>query len=245
MGKDKVFPSYFQEAWLSMEPYKHWIKRHPRDPKSAICTFCNKEFKLSNMAVQSLKSHIKGDKHKAIEKARSPLNHLFFTKTDKSSITIQAPASSNLANQPSTSQANQPSTSSQVPNQPSTSEMANLPTSAQSTLDDPALPPDAEIALNAEIRWTLKCVKSHFSYRSNLDNNLLFRAMTPGYKPFEKYQMSRDKVAYFIRWGLAPVFENILMASIKESPFFSLLFDESLNYNLQKTSGHPNEILER
>ena len=89
-----------------------------------------------------------------------------------------------------------------------------------------------KIAHNAEIWWALKCVYSHYSYRSNIDNSLLFRAMDPVYKPFEYYQMSKDKVAYYILYGIVPVFKNLLLQSLANSPFYAILFDESMNDHL-------------
>ena len=92
---------------------------------------------------------------------------------------------------------------------------------------------DAEIALNAEIRWALKCVTAHYSYRSNMDNQLLFQAMAPGYKPFERFHMSKDKVRYYIVYGLAPFFKSLLIEALNKSPYLTVMFDESLNDNIQ------------
>ena len=69
---------------------------------------------------------------------------------------------------------------------------------------------------------------------SNIVNSLLFRAMAPGYKLFEFYQMSKDTVAYYILYAILPVFKNLLLQSLANSPFYAILFDESMNDHLQK-----------
>ena len=70
-------------------------------------------------------------------------------------------------------------------------------------------------------------------YAIGVDNNLLFQAMAPGYEPFKHFRMSKDKVSYLIVYGLAPFFKSILLDTLKRSPFLTLMFDESLNYNVQ------------
>ena len=51
--------------------------------------------------------------------------------------------------------------------------------------------------------------------------------------PFEQYQMSRTKVAYTILHGIAPIFLADLVNRVKSLPFYSTLFDESMNDDLQ------------
>ena len=78
-----------------------------------------------------------------------------------------------------------------------------------------------------------ECVTAHYSYRSNMDNRLLFQAMAPGYKPFERFHMSKDKVRYYIVYGLAPFFKSLLIEALNKSPYLTVMFDESLNDNIQ------------
>ena len=88
--------------------------------------------------------------------------------------------------------------------------------------------------VSAEIRWALKSVLSHFSMRSCLDVNSLFKAMFPDSEIARKFQMSKTKIGYFITFGIAPYFKQILLEEIKKSPFYSVLFDESLNRIFQE-----------
>ena len=40
--------------------------------------------------------------------------------------------------------------------------------------------------------------------------------------------------AYYILYGVAPVFKNLLLQSLVNSLFYAFLFDESMNDHLQK-----------
>ena len=46
--------------------------------------------------------------------------------------------------------------------------------------------------------------------------------------------MSEDKAAYWILYGIVPHFKADLMKLVDDSPFHSLLFDESLNKCIQQ-----------
>ena len=48
------------------------------------------------------------------------------------------------------------------------------------------------------------------------------------------FKLSKTKSAYYVVYGLGPYFKEELLQSIRASPYFSLLFDESLNHDLQK-----------
>ena len=89
-------------------------------------------------------------------------------------------------------------------------------------------------ALDAEIRWCLKVIQSHFSYNSNKSMKDLFLSMFPDSQIVQDYAMSKDKAAYWILYGIAPHFKADLMKLVEDSPFHSLLFDESLNKCIQQ-----------
>ena len=48
-------------------------------------------------------------------------------------------------------------------------------------------------ALDAEIRWCLKVIQSHFSYNSNKSMKDLFLSMFPDSQIVQDYAMSKDK----------------------------------------------------
>ena len=57
----------------------------------------------------------------------------------------------------------------------------------------------------------------------------LFRSMFPDNAIAEKFCLQKDKCAYFINYGIAPHFCSILMNNIKDSEFYAISFDQSLN----------------
>ena len=85
----------------------------------------------------------------------------------------------------------------------------------------------------AEIKWTLKMVMSHFSFRSCLDINELFRFMFSGSHIAKLFKLKETKYVCLINFGIAPYFEDVLRKEIINAPVFSLLFDESMNNILQ------------
>ena len=99
------------------------------------------------------------------------------------------------------------------------------------TLDSMVIPVNS---LRAEILWTLKVVTSHFSLRSCLGLNELFRVMFSDSKIASSFQLSKTKCSYFIKYGLPPHFKELLLQDVKVCPFFVLSFDESLNEFIQK-----------
>ena len=48
------------------------------------------------------------------------------------------------------------------------------------------------------------------------------------------FTMGRTKCSYFINFGMAPYFKEILQQKIKATPFFALSYDESLNRIFQE-----------
>ena len=89
-------------------------------------------------------------------------------------------------------------------------------------------------ALDAEIRWALKIVMMHASYRSCLKLNELFMVMFPDSDIAQNVKMSKTKVSYMIVYGIAEYFHRSLLSLLKKYPFFTPLFDESLNDILNK-----------
>lgn len=86
---------------------------------------------------------------------------------------------------------------------------------------------------HAEIRWVFNLLASHHSYRSCLNLNDLFKVMFPDSEIAKLFQLSKTKCAYYVLYGLAPYFMDTLLQEIKASPSYSILFDESLNHQIQ------------
>ena len=83
---------------------------------------------------------------------------------------------------------------------------------------------------HAEICWVMKVVTSHISYRSCINLNSLLAMMFPDSQIAKSFQMSKTK---YIMYRLAPYYIKELIQKVKASPYYSILFDESLNHCLQ------------
>ena len=86
----------------------------------------------------------------------------------------------------------------------------------------------------AEIRWCMKVVSSHFSLRSCLDIKDLFRSMFPDSAVANEFTCSKTKCGYLITYGLSPFFKKKMVDNVKASPYYSVMFDESMNKILQE-----------
>ena len=57
-----------------------------------------------------------------------------------------------------------------------------------------------------------------------------FGAMFPGNEVAKQYTMGKEKVSYFVLYGIASVLKEGLITTVNKSPFYSIGFDKSLNH---------------
>lgn len=88
--------------------------------------------------------------------------------------------------------------------------------------------------VQAEIRWILNIVCSKYSMNSSRDSGLLFASMFPDSNIAKSFQCGRTKASYVAHFGLAPFFYEQLLAIITNTPYYTILFDESLNESVQQ-----------
>ena len=88
--------------------------------------------------------------------------------------------------------------------------------------------------LKAEAWWAFNVVNNNYSYSSNTDNAFVFRQMYPDSYIAQNFQMSETKTMYVINHGISPYLESLVTRRIRESKDYVLLFDESLNKDIQK-----------
>ena len=93
---------------------------------------------------------------------------------------------------------------------------------------------DRNITLTAEIYWVLKVVSSHYSFKSSESIKGVFQLMFPDSGVAKQFSCGEKKCAYLATFGIAPYFVSLLKTKIKSETTYVLLFDESLNTNLQK-----------
>lgn len=84
--------------------------------------------------------------------------------------------------------------------------------------------------LDAEIWWTLKCIKSHYSYKSCEDIAPLLSKMFTD----SGFSCGEKSVRIICHFGLGPNFQTFLLDNYKNAEYFTLLFDEILNQTNQK-----------
>ena len=130
------------------------------------------------MGVASLSDHAKCKKHKGKEydfdNSKSSMSSLLSLFFSRSSSSSTLSSSSH---------------SSQVQS-----------TLANNTLDSVILP---ITVLNAEIKWSMKVIQSHFSFQSCIDLNKLFYDMFPDSEIAQQFQLGKTKYAYLVNYGMA------------------------------------------
>ena len=112
----------------------------------------------------------------------------------------------------------------------SKSPISILPRAASASLNDYVK--DANTT-KVEILWTFKTVMSKSSLRSCEQLKHLFVAMFPDTTIAKSFTLGKTKCGYYITYGIAPYFCELIKTLINKSPYFSLSFDESLNRVLQ------------
>nr|XP_055062814.1 uncharacterized protein LOC129445845 [Misgurnus anguillicaudatus] len=85
----------------------------------------------------------------------------------------------------------------------------------------------------AEILWTLKAVTSHYSNKSAENNSALFQLMFPDSVIAKSFACGEKKTSYMVNYGIAPYVKLQLLEKVKTGSEYVLLFDESLNKELQ------------
>ena len=196
----------FNQKWLENCEYSGWLKEDA-NKHSAKCSLCSKTFDISNMGEAAVRSHKDGAKHKKYASIRLS-NTLKSTMDDF----IQRPERS------------EPLTSNSEAN---SNAMNKETIGAFCTGNE---------CLRSEVLWTLKVVKSHYSFCSCKDVQKLFSEMFPDSEIAKQFSCGEKKCAYLCNFGIAPYFKQLLKDTLHNQQSYVLLFDESLNkktYNKQ------------
>ena len=215
-GKNK-----FNPAWLAIPEYKDWLRTgtstHVR------CILCCSDVSIVNGGISNIKSHAKYNppgkeptKHQkaaeAQKQAKRSLSVLHFVNSKDSQATTSTAAASTIESTPTTQSA------------------STTAASHTGTLESYIIPISV---ITAEIRWAMKVVVSHFSFRSCINLSDMFTTMFYDSDVAKGFTLGKTKCNYFITYGLAPIYKKNLIAAIKKSPYFTLHFDESMNKILQ------------
>ena len=168
-------------------------------PHVARCVLCSKDIDISTMAEGALRSHSRGTKHSNLCASASGLAVSSF---------FQSKPSSTLAS----------STSASAITLPASQKQSTMSSAVSKTE-----------CLKSEVLWTLKVVKSHYSFHSSDDINDLFVTMFPDSAIARQFTCGETKVSYLCTFGLAPYFKSLLTKNVNREDGYVLLFDETLN----------------
>lgn len=80
----------------------------------------------------------------------------------------------------------------------------------------------------------MKCMDSHYSTHSCDRITNLFKAMFPDSKIAAGFACGESKASYLCKFGLAPYFASELQKKARNSSNYVLLFDETLNHEIQQ-----------
>eukprot|EP00745_Piridium_sociabile_P000847 TRINITY_DN105482_c0_g1_i2.p1 TRINITY_DN105482_c0_g1~~TRINITY_DN105482_c0_g1_i2.p1 ORF type:complete len:164 (+),score=26.42 TRINITY_DN105482_c0_g1_i2:405-896(+) len=88
--------------------------------------------------------------------------------------------------------------------------------------------------LKAELLWVMKCVTSHYSMNSCEGVAKLYQAMFPDSDIAARFSCGETKASYMCNFGLSPYFASNLTRDVKAASNYVLMFDESLNHDMQE-----------
>ena len=164
----------FKKIWLQNSLYSSWIEESS-DKYEAKCKFCKESIKLSTMGERSLKYHMNRNKHKRNVPSGSTTMSNFLTSNKLTSSSSNTQSTATASTSGSFSQASSSSTSISATRSSSVSNVASTSTSDNSI---PTYIVGKE-TLNAEVKWCIRTVVKHQSYKSNADIGVDFRDMFP------------------------------------------------------------------
>ena len=197
----------FNSNWLELDEFKPWLEKGI-NTRTARCSVCRQSFDVSNMGKSAVVSHAKGKKHLEKINSKNSMSTLFFKNSGelKKVIVTTPPAEAACTN-----------------SHKSCSQTNNLTSLLlKSTVT------------KAEILWCLKTVLSHSSFRSCENISKLFSVMFSDSDIAKSFSLGKTKCAYFINFGIAPYFRDLLLKELKSSKYIVVSYDESLNAFLEE-----------
>jgi hypothetical protein len=200
----------FNKDWLKDPQLKTWLME-AKSQTEAACKLCHISIDISNMGIAALRSHSNGKKH---------LQHASIASTSLgltpylSSATTSSPISS-------------PRPVIECLSFGATQGVSLSPIQSAHSFHDKAT--------HAEVIWTLHVVETHDTLRSCDPLPQLFKLMFPDSGVANQFSLGRDKAAYTIKYGLAPIFHKMLLSEVSKETHYSLSFDDSLNKITQTT----------
>lgn len=247
----------FNTKWL--EQFS-WLREDPKDKHSAKCTLCDSSIFLSNMGRRAITSHQRGTGHKRRENRASISGKFsdFLNRKDSGNsdekIDITAAMSSD-AQIKSISASTVPNTEVNSGFVEACSVVLDGTQNNQKTVSSGIKKYMLkEDITKAEILWCLEAVATHKSLRSAEKDVKMFSHIFTDSQIAKGMQLGRDKMMYYLVFGIAPFFKEILLKDISLCDRFVIGFDESLNkisqrqqmdLNVRYWCGKDNEVKTR
>ena len=85
----------------------------------------------------------------------------------------------------------------------------------------------------AEIIWSLFCLRHGFSYNSMASFLSTLWRMFPVVDNIKNFALGKYNIKYYMNYGICPYLKESLKAEVNNSPFIVTCFDESLNKRAQ------------
>ena len=225
----------FNPEWLENDHYKQWIQK-TSSINQAYCRLCSKVKDISNMGESALMSHMKSVKHEKNVRSGCVSVLSLFKASSTASTLSKLPAVKTPSQDLATASSSKLSaTSVQIVDCETQSQTIKATSSiiitGQNSMRSYVMGDDT---LTTEILWALKAVSAHFSFNSCAHISELFTRLFPDSEIAKKITCGSDKIAYMVTFGLGPHFQDLLKRRLNSSDGFVLLFDESLNRELNK-----------
>ena len=216
---EKLKQTFFSESWLSHPIYSVWVKKAKLETEYR-CKLCKKENKLGSSGVGALKKHEKSVEHMANVKTLNSCRNFFNPHNSPASDSISSANSSET----------------QSHNNISVSKDQDISmTRPQSTQNQSSilLSYNNKAKREAEIVWTLFCVRHGFSNNSMANFVSTLSRMFPEIDNVKNLSLSKDSIKCYVNYGIYPYFKELLKTEVNDSPFIVACFDESLNQKTQ------------
>ena len=217
-------PCTFQQRWLTDIRFKDWVCPIKDKPLLAKCRVCKQVLDISTMGASALNSHSKAKSHK---KSLSAVLGSCSIEVFSDTSTNTAIAGSQQESVASNSISNPvPSTSRDLPASTVTSNVEHSNSQVSRYLF-------SKKTAEAEIWWTLRTIDKNHSFSSNTNIDFVMKKMFGENPVSSKFTCGETKTMYLTVFGIKPYLDGLLRDKIGNQDFV-IMFDESLNDNLQK-----------
>lgn len=214
---------HFKDDWIDptlFPDYAQWVVKV--SDTQARCKLCNNGRSIIDLKVlgrSALNSHAKTKMH--VDK----------TSPKQQSVTsfFQSPPAKKLSD--TNNNVNPIASNNSQPSRTANDFCLNLSNKSVVRLDKFCSNDDV---FRAEILFALCQVHKYASLRCFSDLSNCFPIMFSDSNIAKKFKMHKDKLSYSITYGLGPFFQKDLARQIRESEFYTVSFDESLNKVAQK-----------